>query len=63
MPCTLRDYIWHLSSGTIARMIGSPKYVDIDRAFEKVCEKIADRADSYSWTVPEVWAMFKEAAA
>lgn len=64
MPCTIRDFIYTLSSGTIAGIIGSTKYEDIDRVFGKVMDAIYDRgiADSYNWTREFVWNLFKEAS-
>lgn len=64
MSITMRDYVYSLSSGTIAGIIHNTKYDAIDEAFGKVCENMYDRgiADSYDWTMEQVWAMFREVA-
>ena len=64
MPITMRDYVYHLSSGTIAGIIGNTRYDAIDEAFGKVIEAMENRgiADSYSWSMESVWNLFKEVA-
>ena len=61
---TLRDYVYGLSSGTIARLCGSTKYVVIEQAWGKVMENIINRGigDSRDWTPEQVVALFKEVA-
>lgn len=60
----LRDYLFTMSSGTIARLIGSPRYADIDRAFNAVIDLAEDRGIlySYDYTPQMVAELFKEVA-
>lgn len=65
MPESIREYLYHLSSGTIAHYIGSPKYADIDRAINKAFEIAENRGilESKSYTLRTIENLLKEAAA
>lgn len=61
---TLKDYLYHMSSGTIALLIGSPRYADIEKAFDAALARIEAEgiSDSYDWNPQMIAEIFKEVA-
>ena len=60
----LRDYLYGLSSGTIAVLIGSGNYNDIDDAFNRAIDKADDLGILYSfdWTPNTITDLFRKGA-